>query len=130
MKMRYVIVDDAAFLREIIKNAFSGTGAFCVGEADNGEEGLSLIAHAMPDLVFLDMVMPVLNGLETAKKIRQLHPEVRIVGCSTLDGEEWAQKAQDAGFDAYITKPFTKNQLFDAVRKVLPDLEESSHGRT
>lgn len=130
MKMRYTIVDDAAFLRELIKNILNSTEALCVGEADNGQEGLALVTRTLPDVVFLDMVMPVLNGLETAKQIRQAHPEVKIIGCSTLDGDEWAQKAQVAGFDAYVTKPFTKNQLLEAIRKVLPHLEESSHGRT
>ena len=110
MKMRYAIIDDAAFLRELIKNILSPLGSFCVGEADNGEEGLAMLARTTPDVVFLDMVMPVMNGLETAKKIRESSQYIKIIGCSTLDGDEWLQKAQAAGFDAYLTKPFTKNQ--------------------
>ncbi|WP_413559301.1 response regulator [Bdellovibrio sp. HCB209] len=130
MKIRFAVIDDAAFLRELIKNIMSDAGHTCVGEAENGNDGIRLVGTVLPDLVFLDMVMPNRNGLETARAIKENHPEVKIIGCSTIDDKAMIDKATQAGFDGYVTKPFTKEQLFTAISKVLPQLGESTHGRT
>lgn len=130
MKLRFVVIDDAAFLRELIKNIMSSVEAICVGEADDGDLGAQVVQQTLPDLVFLDMVMPKKNGIETARAIKESNPDVKIIGCSTIDQEALIQKAIEAGFDNYIQKPFSKEQLISAVRKVIPQLEETSHGRT
>ncbi|WP_374076728.1 response regulator [Bdellovibrio bacteriovorus] len=130
MKIRFAVVDDAAFLRELVKNIVTSAGGTCVGEASNGDEAIALIQSTVPDLVFLDMVMPLRNGIETARAIKELYPDIKIIGCSTIDQEALVQKAYDAGFDAYVTKPFSKDQILDSISKVLPHLGESTHGRT
>nr|WP_295905153.1 response regulator [uncultured Bdellovibrio sp.] len=130
MKIRFAVVDDAAFLRELVKNIVTSSGGTCVGEAANGDEAVALVESTLPDLVFLDMVMPLRNGIETAKVIKELHPEIKIIGCSTIDQEALVQKAYDSGFDDYITKPFSKEQVLESIKKVLPQLGESTHGRT
>lgn len=130
MKIRFTVVDDAAFLRELIKNIMSAAGHICVGEAENGNDGIRLVDSVLPDLVFLDMVMPNRNGLEAARAIKESHPEIKIIGCSTIDNDAMIEKAHEAGFDAYITKPFTKDNLLMVVSKVISQLGESSHGRT
>lgn len=130
MKIRFAVVDDAAFLRELVKNIVTSAGGTCVGEAGNGDEAIALVQSTVPDLVFLDMVMPLRNGIETAKAIKELYPDIKIIGCSTIDQEALVQKAYDAGFDAYITKPFSKDQILESISKVLPHLGESTHGRT
>ncbi|MFM6930248.1 MAG: response regulator [Bdellovibrio sp.] len=129
MKIRFAVADDAAFLRELIKNLVSSEGHVCVGEADNGDEAIRLVDRTLPDLIFLDMVMPIKNGLETAATIKELHPDVKIIGCSTLDDQVMMQKAIQAGFDAYVVKPFTKEQIINTIIKVLPQLGESTDGR-
>lgn len=130
MKIRFAVVDDAAFLRELVKNIVTSAGGTCVGEAGNGDEAIALVQSTVPDLIFLDMVMPLRNGIETAKAIKELYPDIKIIGCSTIDQEALVQKAYDAGFDAYVTKPFSKDQILDSISKVLPHLGESTHGRT
>lgn len=130
MKIRFAVIDDAAFLRELIKNIITGEGGICVGEAANGDEGIALVQDTLPEVVFLDMVMPLRNGVETAKSIKALHPEIKIIGCSTIDQEALVQKAYAAGFDAYVTKPFTKEQLLNSITQVLSQPGESTHGRT
>ncbi|XGC80953.1 response regulator [Bdellovibrio bacteriovorus] len=130
MKIRFVVVDDAAFLRELLKNIITSAGGVCVGEAENGDEAITLVNNTLPDLVMLDMVMPLRNGIETAKAIKELYPEAKIIGCSTVDQDSLVQKAYEAGFDAYIVKPFSKEQVISAIHKVLPHLGESTHGRT
>lgn len=130
MKIRFAVVDDAAFLRELLKNIITSAGGICVGEAENGDEAITLVESTLPDLVMLDMVMPLRNGIDTAKALKELHPEIKIIGCSTVDQEALVQKAREAGFDAYIVKPFTKEQVISAIYQVLPHLGESTHGRT
>ena len=130
MKIRFAVIDDAAFLRELVKNIVVSEGGICVGEAANGDEGIAMVQTTLPDLVFLDMVMPLRNGIETAKALKELHPEIKIIGCSTIDQEALVQKAYEAGFDDYIAKPFSKEQILNSILKVLPHLGESTHGRT
>lgn len=119
MIFRYVIADDAAFLREVLKNILTSMGGVCVGEASDGEEAVATAIATRPDLVVLDMVMPVQNGLEATQSIRHLMPDVKIVGCSTLDHRDLINKAFDAGVDEYITKPFTKEQMTNLIRKLI-----------
>lgn len=130
MKIRFAVVDDAAFLRELIKNIVSSAGGICVGEAENGDEAVKLVQATLPDLVFLDMVMPQRNGIETAKILKELAPDIKIIGCSTIDNDALIEKAKEAGFDEYLTKPFTKDQILKTISKVLPQQGESTHGRT
>ncbi|WII73898.1 response regulator [Bdellovibrio sp. 22V] len=130
MKIRFAVIDDAAFLRELIKNIVTSVGGTCVGEAANGDEAIALVESTLPELVFLDMVMPLRNGIETAKVLKELHPDIKIIGCSTIDQDMLVQKAYEAGFDDYVTKPFSKEQILNSISKVLPHLGESSHGRT
>ena len=130
MKIRFAVVDDAAFLRELIKNIVISAGGICVGEAENGDDAVKLVQATLPDLVFLDMVMPLKNGIETARTLKEVTPDVKIIGCSTIDNDAMIEKAREAGFDHYLTKPFTKDQILQAISKVLPQQGESAHGRT
>ncbi len=130
MKIRFAVVDDAAFLRELIKNIVTSAGGVCVGEAENGDEAVELTQATLPDLVFMDMVMPGKNGIETARAIKEFAPDIKIVGCSTIDNEDLIERAKDAGFDEYLTKPFTKDQILKIIEKVLPQQGDAAHGRT
>lgn len=130
MKLRFIVVDDAAFLREIIKNIIHSAGGLCVGEAANGQEAIELAKRTLPDLVFLDMVMPDVNGIEAAKIIKEVHPQAKIIGCSTVDHDALIQKAFEAGFDGYVIKPFTQEEIIEAISKLFPHFKESEHGRT
>ena len=119
MKFRFIVADDAAFLREILKNMLTSMGGICVGEASNGEEAVAAALASRPDIVVLDMVMPVRNGIETTKSLRHLMPEVKIVGCSTLDQGDLVNMAYDAGVDEYVVKPFTKEQMTIVISKLI-----------
>lgn len=130
MKIRFIVVDDAAFLREILKNIVTSEGGICVGEATNGADAIPLVQATLPDVVFLDMVMPVKNGVDTAKALKEIFPNIKIIGCSTIDDSTLVKQALDIGFDEYITKPFTRDQILQAISKILPHLGESTHGST
>lgn len=130
MRYRFLVVDDAGFLREILKNILQDAGGICIGEASNGDEAIELVKSTLPDLVLLDMVMPHRNGIQTAQAIKELHPEMKIIGCSTIDQEAMIQKAYVAGFDAYVTKPFSKEDIIQNLVKLFPHWGESLNGRT
>lgn len=127
MKIRYVVVDDAAFIRELIKNILSSDKTIFAGEAADGIEALQVVAETLPDLVFLDMVMPKLNGVETAFELKKLVPDLKIIGCSTLDNHNLISKALTEGFDAYVTKPFTKQQIIFEIENLFPQLRKAVH---
>lgn len=117
MSFRYIVIDDAAFICELIKNILKDSGGVCVGAALNGEEGYRLFEKTLPDLVILDMVMPKENGIELARKIREITHEVVIIACSTLDDRNIMDNAKDVGCNAYITKPFTKEGFLKVIEK-------------
>ncbi len=127
MKIRYVVVDDAAFIRELIKNILNPHIAVFAGEAADGREALQVIADTLPDLVFLDMVMPKMNGLETVLELKRIQPDLKVIGCSTLDNHNLVSQALSQGFDAYITKPFTKQQILFEIENLFPQLREALH---
>ena len=117
MKIRFVVVDDAAFLRELVKNILKDMGALCVGEAADGNEAITVVQNSLPDLVILDMVMPQENGIELARRIREVSHEVVIVACSTLDDQNIMDNAKDVGCNEYLVKPFTKEGLLKVIGK-------------
>jgi PleD family two-component response regulator len=117
MNFRYAVIDDAPFICELIKNILKDSGGIFVGEAHNGQDGYALFEKTLPDLLILDMVMPKENGLELARRIREVSHEVVIIACSTLDDANIIQNAKDVGCDDYISKPFTKEKFLEVVRR-------------
>ncbi|MFN8845862.1 MAG: response regulator [Bdellovibrionales bacterium] len=111
MQFRFVIIDDAVFIREILRNISESLGGYCVGEAENGRDAVELIKKTLPDLVFLDLVMPIRNGIEILEEIKVVWPDLKIVVCSTLDQPEILDKLREQGVDAIFSKPFSKSEI-------------------
>jgi DNA-binding NarL/FixJ family response regulator len=99
-----------------LKDILRGTDFEVCGEAENGQEGLAQTVSLRPDLVLLDVSMPVLTGLQTAVKIRQVLPEIKIVIVTMHDSPQMEMEARAAGADAYITKMAAAKSLLDAMR--------------
>lgn len=127
MSFRYIVIDDAVFVGELLRNILGSAGGLCVGIALNGEEGFSLFQKTLPDLVILDLVMPKENGIELARRIREVNRDVTIFACSTLDDSIIIENALDLGCNEYIHKPFTKDSILSVVHKYFPNnLEEKN----
>lgn len=122
-EIRLFIVDDTPFIREIIKNIASSAGILVVGEADNGLDALPLIADQMPDVILMDIVMPKKNGIETTKAVLKENPHIKIIACSSAKHEKIISEAINAGCVDYITKPFTKETILEAINQSL-EIEE------
>jgi len=127
MGFRYIIIDDAPFVSELIKNILKSSAGSYVGEALNGDEGFKLFEKTLPDLVILDIVMPKQNGIELARKIREISHDVKIIACSTLDDRNIMENAIDVGCDEYITKPFTKESFLKVIQKHFGKTAEKNH---
>lgn len=124
MGLRVVIADDAAFIREVFRNIVAKTGSVVVGEATNGDEAVAMVLREKPDLVIMDIVMPIKSGIQAAKEILSVNPKMKIIACSTEGNESMVYKALDAGCIDYITKPFK----MEDVSRVIKKFEELQHG--
>ena len=117
MALKVMICDDAGFVREILTQAILELGHQVVGEARDGVEAVRIALKLKPDVVLMDLVLPLKNGAEAARDIKAGLESVKIVVLSTVDEDFLRSKAEEIGCDAYLPKPFTKMQL-----KVILDL--------
>lgn len=116
--IRYAIVDDAPFIHEIIKNVLPDSTFEHVGSGYNGVEAIELVKRTLPDVIFLDFVMPAKSGIEALSEMKQIWPELKIIGVSTVDSPGIIQMAQRNGMDTFLEKPFTKDTLLEALARV------------
>ena len=115
--LKLLVVDDAPFIREIVKQAVAGSAIELVGEAADGEEAVAMALAKKPDVILMDMIMPRKNGIEATKEILKNNPGAKILAFSTVDQESMVQKAMDAGCCGYLNKPFTADDLLKAINK-------------
>jgi len=113
-----MIVDDAAFMRlnltNILKDSFE-----IVGEAENGKKAVELYQELNPDIVTMDITMPVMDGLEAIKAIMDIDPDAKIVVCSAMGQQKMVIQAIEAGARDFIVKPFKEDRVLEAVKKLV-----------
>jgi two-component system chemotaxis response regulator CheY len=114
-----LIVDDAAFMRMMIKDILSKNGYQVVGEAENGIKAVEKYAELKPDLVIMDITMPEMDGIEAVRRIRAVDPGATIVMCSAMGQQAMVIEAIQAGAKDFIVKPFQPERVLEAVNKVL-----------
>ena len=117
--VKILLADDHALVRAGIRSMLEGLPEIVVvGEANDGREALKLVAALSPDMVFMDIAMPGLNGLDTAARILRDHPQVRVVILSMYLNEEYVLGALRAGATGYLLKTSDPSELELAVRAV------------
>ncbi|HJV45703.1 MAG TPA: response regulator [Bacillota bacterium] len=114
-----LIVDDAMFMRAMLKRILEENGHTIVGEASNGEEAVSKYKSLSPDLVTMDITMPDMNGIEAVKSITALDPDAKIIMCSALGHHHMVLDAIKAGAKDFIVKPFQPDRVIEAFKRVL-----------
>lgn len=119
MAFRILIVDDASFMRSIIRDIFARGPFAVVGEAENGMDAVRLYREQRPDLTTMDIVMPVMDGLAALREIVRLDPAARVVMVSALGQETLIADAIDAGARDFIVKPFQPGRVLRVVQSVL-----------
>ena len=120
MSKRILVVEDQEDNRQIIRDMLSATD-YQITEAENGEEALAAVAKERPDLILMDIQMPILDGYEATRRIKA-DPALRaipIIAITSyaLSGDE--QKARAAGCDDYVPKPYSPRQLLAKIRQYL-----------
>jgi len=119
MAATILIVDDAAFMRAMLKRILKDAGYEIVGEAVNGKEAVQLYEELNPDLVTMDMVMPEMGGMEALQAIRGRDHKAKVVIVSAVDQRENLLEAIRSGATEYIVKPFDESRVMKAVRRAL-----------
>lgn len=115
---RVLIVDDVSTIRKIINKALKELGHDVVGEATNGQEAVNQYAQHEPDVVTMDISMPVLDGIDAVEIIIQKYPNANIIMLSSQGMQDKVVKAIKAGAKAYLLKPVSKASLKDAISKL------------
>ncbi|MFC5470681.1 response regulator [Cohnella suwonensis] len=116
---RIMVVDDAAFLRAMLKDILVGAGHEVVTEAANGQEAIDKYKAMRPDLVTMDITMPIMEGLEAVKEIRKLDPGANIVMCSAMGQRSQIIEAIQSGAKDFIIKPFQSARVLEAVSRAM-----------
>lgn len=119
MGNRILVVDDAAFMRMMIKDILTKNGFDVVGEAADGAQAIEKFQELRPDLVTLDITMPEVDGIEALKKIRSLDSSARVIMCSAMGQQGMVIDAIQAGARDFIVKPFQADRVLEAIRKAL-----------
>ncbi len=119
MSKRVLITDDAAFMREMLREILTEGGYEVVAEAADGEETLARFNEYHPDVVTLDIVMPGKSGLEVLRELTALYSSACVVMCSALGQEALVMEALEAGAKEYIIKPFKPEQVLGALNEAL-----------
>jgi two-component system chemotaxis response regulator CheY len=118
-KTRVLVVDDAIFMRNMLKDIFSDDQYEIVGEAANGVEAVERYRELRPDLTTMDIVMPFKSGIEATKEILALDKNALVVMCSALGQESLVMEAIEAGAADFVVKPFKPDDVHRVVQKVL-----------
>nr|WP_279233427.1 response regulator [Desulfofundulus thermobenzoicus] len=114
-----MVVDDAAFMRMMIKNIITKNGYEVAGEAENGKEAVKMYAELKPDLVTMDITMPEMDGIDAVKAIRAIDPNANIIMCSAMGQQAMVMDAIQAGAKDFIVKPFQQDRILQAIERVL-----------
>jgi two-component system chemotaxis response regulator CheY len=119
MAKKIMLVDDAAFMRMMIKDTLSKNGYTDIVEANNGQVAVTNYSAEKPDLVIMDITMPVMDGLEALRQIKQMDPGANIIMCSAMGQEAMVVDALKQGAKDFIVKPFKPDRIMKTVNSIL-----------
>ena len=116
---KILIVDDAAFMRMMIKDILTKNGYEVAGEAENGVVAVSKYSEIKPDLVLMDITMPEKDGIQALKDIKSSDPGAKVIMCSAMGQQAMVIEAIQSGAKDFIVKPFQADRVIEAVKKVV-----------
>ncbi len=114
-----LIVDDSRTSRKILRVLLERGGLVIADEAANGEEGFLKYKELKPDLVTMDITMPVMDGIESLSLIKHANPNAKVVMITAAGQKEKMVEALKRGADEFITKPFDETEILNTIKKVL-----------
>lgn len=116
---KILVVDDAAFMRMMIKDILTKNGYEVAGEAENGNVAVSKYAEVKPDLVLMDITMPEKDGIQALKEIKAGDSNAKVIMCSAMGQQAMVIEAIQSGAKDFIVKPFQAERVLEAVKKVI-----------
>lgn len=116
---KIMLVDDAAFMRMMLKKALTESGYSDFVEAQDGADAVKKYGEEKPDMVIMDITMPNMDGLQALKKIREMDPAAKVVMCTAMGQESMVVEAIKSGVKDFIVKPFNNERIVQAVNAVL-----------
>jgi two-component system, chemotaxis family, chemotaxis protein CheY len=116
-----LVVDDALFMRNLLRDIFEAAGWLVVAEAENGAQAIEHYRNFHPDLVTMDIVMPELGGIDAMKRILTDDPQAKIIICSALGQDRMVMEALKSGAKDFIVKPFQDAKVLEVVNRVADD---------
>ncbi|MDR0821254.1 MAG: response regulator [Oscillospiraceae bacterium] len=119
MDKKILLVDDAAFMRMLIKDTLTKAGYTSILEAADGEIACNTYESERPDLVVMDITMPNKTGIEALADIKKKHPEAKVIMCSAMGQEAMVVEAIKLGALDFIVKPFKPDRILQTVSKIL-----------
>ncbi len=114
-----LIVDDAAFMRMMVKDVLTKNGYTVLGEAENGAIAVDRYKELSPELVIMDITMPEMDGIQSVKEIKKVDGNAKIIMCSAMGQQAMVIEAIQAGAKDFIVKPFQPERVIEAVKKVI-----------
>lgn len=119
MGKRILIVDDAMFMRMMLKDILTKGGFEVVGEAGNGVEGIQKFKELQPDLTTLDITMPEMDGLTCLQELMKVNPQAKVIMCSAMGQQAMVLDAIKYGAKDFLVKPFQAERVHESINKIL-----------
>ncbi len=121
MRRRILIADDTTFMRELLKNSLDREKFEIVGEATTGQQAVDKYKEKKPDLLILDINMPVMNGIDALTEIMAYDPKANVIMCSDQKQEPMIVLALKKGAKDFVIKPFMASDVIHAISKIFKD---------
>ena len=118
MGKRILVVDDAMFMRRMLRDILTKNGYEVCGEAANGQEAIDKYIELRPDLVLLDITMPKMDGITALKEIKKIDPQAVVVMCSAMGQQAMVIDAIQGGAIDFIIKPFQEDRVLESLHKL------------
>lgn len=116
---KIIVTDDASFMRLMLKTLFQTAGYDVVAEAENGRDAIDKYEQYQPDLMTMDITMPVMDGIQAVREIISQFPQAKILMCSAMGQQQMVMDAIKAGAKGFIVKPFQTDKVLEQTAKLL-----------
>ncbi|MDK2990814.1 MAG: two-component system, chemotaxis family, chemotaxis protein CheY [Clostridiales bacterium] len=117
--LTFLVVDDSAFMRKVVKDMLAENGYDKIFEAGNGLQAVEKAAQVKPDIVTMDITMPDMDGIQAVKELLKVSPKSKVIMCSALGQKNMVLEAIRSGAKEYVVKPFEKSRLMEAIQRVM-----------
>jgi two-component system, chemotaxis family, chemotaxis protein CheY len=118
-----LVIDDSPFIFKAVKRALEPEGYHVVDMAENGQIGMEMVEKYNPDIITLDVTMPIQDGLQTAKLLSEIKLTGKVIMMSAMGDEDIVEQARQAGINHFLKKPFKPQELLIAIKNILGEVQ-------